>query len=69
MAILDEHAAFEWAEYNVPEEIRALPPAFRPRPSPLGRRVIGRPALAASRQASAGEAARDPFWLWARRPV
>ena len=65
MAILDEHAAFEWAEFNVPEDIRALPP----QPSPLGRRVMAREALTASRQTPAGGNARAPLWLWARRPI
>lgn len=65
MVNADEHAAVEWAEFNLPEYVRALPPQA----SPLGRRVIARQALSASRQALAAESNRDPFWFFARRPI
>jgi hypothetical protein len=65
MADRDEHAAYEWAEYNVPLEIRALPP----QPSPLARRVLACQSLAAARLAVAERQPADPFWVWLRRPA
>jgi hypothetical protein len=69
MADRDEHAAYEWAEFNLPLEVRALPP----QPSPLARRVISRLSLATARPeagAQVGEyQADDPFWLWRGRPA
>jgi hypothetical protein len=61
----DEHALIEWAEYNVPLDIRALPP----QPSPLGRRVISRQSLGAFRPAVEQQHAADLFWLLGRRPA
>jgi hypothetical protein len=61
----DEHAAYEWAEFNVPPEIRALPS----RPSPLARRVLARQSLAALRPSLDERRPAEPFWLWDRRPV
>ncbi len=61
----DEHALIEWAEYNVPLEIRALPP----QPSPLARRVISRQSLAACRPPADQQRAADLFWLLGRRPA
>jgi hypothetical protein len=61
----DEHAAYEWAEYNVPADIRALPS----RPSPLARRVLTRQSLAALRPALDEKRPAEPFWLWGSRPV
>jgi len=65
MADRDEHAAYEWAEFNVPLEIRALPP----QPSPLARRVISRLSLSAARPQAGEHQADDPFWLWRGRPA
>jgi hypothetical protein len=61
----DEHALIDWAEYNVPLEIRALPP----QPSPLARRVISRQSLAACRPTVEPQRASDLFWLLGRRPA
>jgi hypothetical protein len=65
MADRDEHAAYEWAEYNVPLEIRALPP----QPTPLARRILAGKSLAAARLAVEERRAADPFWSWMRRPA
>jgi hypothetical protein len=65
MADRDEHAAYEWAEYNLPLEVRALPS----RPSPLARRVLACQSLASARLAVAEGQATDPFWVWLRRPA
>jgi hypothetical protein len=65
MADRDEHAAYEWAEYNVPLEIRALPT----QPTPLARRILAARSLAAARLAVEERAAADPFWGWMQRPA
>lgn len=61
----DECAAYEWAEFNVPPELRALPA----RPSPLARRILARQSLAALRTSLESRRPADPFWLWGSRPV
>jgi hypothetical protein len=62
----DEHAAYEWAEYNLPAELRAQPAG----PSPLARRVLARRSLAALRPTlEEPQRPAQPFWLWGSRPV